>query len=142
MQQSSLHPPSTCGNIEGMDHAVLQSTMAVPRVNRMVNVQLQLLCYIMGAVLWFTAAPAVMASATAMLQAGDAAYGSGDFSSAIRYYSSALDIDSSTPLFYTKRAAAYISLKKYTLAMKDLDRALEQDGAFTQGYLHRGKLHR
>lgn len=124
-----------------MKRAVLQSAVAVSSFNRVVDVQLQLLCYTVGALLWFTL-PAAMASATAMLQAGDAAYSSGDFSSAIRYYSSALDLDSNTPLFYTKRAAAYISLKKYALALKDLDRALEQDEAFTQGYLHRGKLHR
>eukprot|EP00879_Flechtneria_rotunda_P016714 GHRR01017491.1.p1 GENE.GHRR01017491.1~~GHRR01017491.1.p1 ORF type:complete len:455 (+),score=141.28 GHRR01017491.1:1053-2417(+) len=66
----------------------------------------------------------------------------GDYSSAIQSYTAAIDIDSSTALFYTKRAAAYVSLKKYAQALKDLDRAIELDGSFTQGYLHRGRLHR
>jgi tetratricopeptide (TPR) repeat protein len=77
-----------------------------------------------------------------MLQAGDAAYGNGDFSTAIRHYTTALDLDATAPLFYTKRAAAYISLKKYAQALKDLDRAVDVDDTFMQGYLHRGKLHR
>lgn len=46
------------------------------------------------------------------------------------------------PLFYAKRAAAYQSLKKLGQAMRDLDSALEADGNYSTGYLHRGKLHR
>jgi DnaJ family protein C protein 3 len=45
-------------------------------------------------------------------------------------------------LFYAKRAAAYTSLKKLGQALRDLDAALEVDGNYTTGYLHRGKLHR
>lgn len=103
--------------------------------------QLQLLCCAVSALLW-AALPTALASAAAMLQAGDAAYGNGDYSTAIRHYTSAIDLDPSTPLFYTKRAAAHISLKKYAQALKDLDRAVDVDETFTQGYLHRGKLHR
>jgi len=46
------------------------------------------------------------------------------------------------PLFYAKRAAAYQSVKKLGQALRDLDAALEVDGNYSTGYLHRGKLHR
>lgn len=124
-----------------MEPAVLISAAAAGGAIGVTSNQLPLICYTVGALLWM-AMPAAMASATAMLQAGDAAYGNGDFSAAIRHYTSALDIDSTMPLIYTKRAAAYMSMKKYALALKDLDRAVEQDSSYTQGYLHRGKLHR
>jgi DnaJ family protein C protein 3 len=62
--------------------------------------------------------------------------------SAIQHYTSALEADSTVPLFYAKRAAAYQSLKKLGQAMRDLDSALEVDGNYSTGYLHRGKLHR
>lgn len=62
--------------------------------------------------------------------------------SAIQHYTSALEADSSVPLFYAKRAAAYQSLKKLGQALRDLDSALEVDGNYSTGYLHRGKLHR
>lgn len=62
--------------------------------------------------------------------------------SAVQLYSSALEADSSVPLFYAKRAAAYQSLNKLGQALRDLDAALEVDGNYSTGYLHRGKLHR
>eukprot|EP00775_Hariotina_reticulata_P013415 gene13415-13543_t len=77
-----------------------------------------------------------------MLKAGDAAFGNGDYSAAVRHYTAALDIDPNTPVFFTKRAAAYMAIKKYTQALKDLDRAVELDANSTQGFFSRGKLHR
>lgn len=62
--------------------------------------------------------------------------------SAIQHYTSAIDADSTVPLFYAKRAAAYQSIKKLGQALRDLDAALEADGSYSTGYLHRGKLHR
>jgi tetratricopeptide (TPR) repeat protein len=62
--------------------------------------------------------------------------------SAVQLYSSALEADSTVALFYAKRAAAYQSLNKLGQALRDLDSALEVDGNYSTGYLHRGKLHR
>jgi tetratricopeptide (TPR) repeat protein len=45
-------------------------------------------------------------------------------------------------LFFTKRAAAYMSLRQHSAALRDLNQAIAADDTFTQGYLHRGKLHR
>eukprot|EP00897_Mesotaenium_endlicherianum_P006267 jgi/Mesen1/5669/ME000288S04880 len=48
--------------------------------------------------------------------------------------------DPAAPLGYAKRAAAYLHQRKSKEAMRDLDRALEVDPAFVQGYLSRGRL--
>jgi tetratricopeptide (TPR) repeat protein len=89
-------------------------------------------------------APARAASpgAAALLAEGDAAFSRGEFSGSIRHYTDAIDADPSQALFFTKRAAAYMSLRQHSAALRDLDAAIEKDGAFTQGYLHRGKLQR
>jgi len=104
--------------------------------------QLQLVFATLGAVLWVTLPTAAASAATDMLKAGDAAFGNGDYSTAVRHYTAALEIDPNTPVFFTKRAAAYMAIKKYTQALKDLDRAVELDENSTQGLLSRGKLHR
>ena len=52
------------------------------------------------------------------------------------------DIDQKASLIYTKRAAAYISLKQSSSALRDLNKAIEYDASFIQGYLHRGRLHK
>lgn len=103
--------------------------------------QFNLLVATLGALVW-GALPLAAASAGDLLKLGDAAFANGDMSAAIRHYTSALDLDPSTAIFYSKRAAAYVSLKKYAQALKDLDRAVDVDSSFTQGYLSRGKLHR
>ncbi|GBF99265.1 dnaJ [Raphidocelis subcapitata] len=78
----------------------------------------------------------------ALLREGDASFAGGAYSSAIRHYSDALEADSASALIHTKRAAAYISARQLAAALRDLDAAVAADGAFTQGYLNRGKLHR
>jgi tetratricopeptide (TPR) repeat protein len=95
--------------------------------------------------LWLLAAAGAAASApdaAALLREGDASFGRGEFSSSIRHYTDAIDADPAQALFYTKRAAAYMSLRQHSAALRDLDAAIEKDGAFTAGYLHRGKLQR
>lgn len=42
------------------------------------------------------------------------------------------DLQSTQPLLYTKRAAAYISLRSLTQALRDLNKAVELDDAFVQ----------
>ncbi|KAI8472987.1 MAG: DnaJ-like protein [Monoraphidium minutum] len=90
-------------------------------------------------------APAAAAGgpdAAALLREGDAAFSRGEFSGAIRHYSDAIDADPSQPLFFTKRAAAYISSRQPSAALRDLNAAIGADASFTQGYLNRGKLQR
>ncbi|KXZ44221.1 hypothetical protein GPECTOR_71g582 [Gonium pectorale] len=75
---------------------------------------------------------------------GDTAFANSEFSSAVRHYTAALDQQSTVPLLYTKRAAAYLSLKSLSQALRDLNKAVELDSSFVQasGYLNRGKLQR
>lgn len=80
--------------------------------------------------------------AASLLREGDAAFARGEFSSSIRHYTDAIDADPKQALFFTKRAAAYMSLRQHSSALRDLNAAIAADGGFTQGYLHRGKLQR
>ncbi|KAG2448958.1 hypothetical protein HYH02_005712 [Chlamydomonas schloesseri] len=77
-----------------------------------------------------------------LLKQGDAAFAASTYTSAVRYYSQAIDLQSTQPLLYTKRAAAYISLRSLAQALRDLNKAVELDDAFVQGYINRGKLQR
>lgn len=77
-----------------------------------------------------------------LLQAGDAAVSSGQYSSALRHYTAFIAADPSTALGYTKRAAVFLQQRKHKEAEADLDKAIEVDPAFLQGYLHRGRLRR
>jgi DnaJ family protein C protein 3 len=61
---------------------------------------------------------------------------------AIRIYSSAIEIDPKASILYTKRAAAYMSSRQASQALRDLNQAIENDNTFVQGYITRGKLHR
>lgn len=60
--------------------------------------------------------------AAQLLSLGDKAYSAGEYSSAVRHYTSALDKDAAAAMIYTKRAAAYMSLRQHSQALKDLDR--------------------
>ena len=57
-----------------------------------------------------------------ILTMGDTAFANGEFNSAVRHYTSAIDLDPSTVMLYTKRAAAYMSLRQHSQALRDLDR--------------------
>ena len=80
--------------------------------------------------------------AAALLREGDAAFARGEFSGSIRHYTDAIEADPKQALFFTKRAAAYMSLRQHSSALRDLNAAIAADSGFTQGYLHRGKLQR
>jgi len=103
---------------------------------------LPLLAVVVAALHHVPAARASIPSAAALLAEGDAAFSRGEFSSSIRHYSDAIDADPTQALFFTKRAAAYMSLRQHSAALRDLNHAIAADAGFTQGYLHRGKLHR
>lgn len=77
-----------------------------------------------------------------LLSDADGSFGRGEYSAAIRIYGLAIDLDPKASLLYTKRAAAYIASRQGSLALRDLNSAIEQDNTFTTGYIHRGKVHR
>ncbi len=97
-----------------------------------------------------------------LLKLGDMAFANSEFSSAVRHYTSAIgegpatlrqpanrlafegfgspptlfhlhaDVQETVPLLYTKRAAAYISLRSLAQALRDLNKAVELDSKFIQ----------
>ncbi|GIL63490.1 hypothetical protein Vafri_17539 [Volvox africanus] len=83
-----------------------------------------------------------LAEVSQFLKLGDTAFSNSEFNAAVRHYSSAIELQSAVPLLYTKRAAAYISLRSLSQALRDLNKAVELDSKFIQGYLNRGKLQR
>eukprot|EP00873_Tetraselmis_striata_P017850 jgi/Tetstr1/438114/TSEL_026737.t1 len=81
-------------------------------------------------------------SAADKLKAGDTAMAGGQNNAAVKHYTDALEIDARSPLIHTKRAAAYIALKRQQDALKDLTKALDLDPKMVQALLSRGKIHR
>lgn len=75
-----------------------------------------------------------------LLKAGDAAFANSEYHAAVRHYTGAIEQSGSMALPYTKRAAAYISLRQASQALRDLNKALELDSSYVQGYIYRGKL--
>lgn len=75
-----------------------------------------------------------------VLVEGDAAVSRGEYTAAVRFYTDAIEADPTAALLYTKRAAAYLSLRQHSQALRDLDRAVEADDKYVQGYLMRGKV--
>ncbi|MEW5304289.1 MAG: hypothetical protein WDW38_011073 [Sanguina aurantia] len=63
-----------------------------------------------------------------------------EYNAAVRHYTSAIDKGPAAPLLFTKRAAAFISMRQQAQALKDLDSALQLDATFVQGFILRGKL--
>ncbi len=62
----------------------------------------------------------------------------------MRHYSAVIDAagDAKAALLFTKRAAAHLGNRQNSHALRDLDQAVEMDPTYTQGFLHRGKLHK
>ena len=74
------------------------------------------------------------------LKQGDDAVARGNYLSAVKLYSSAVEADPSSPLLLQKRAAAYVSLGQHRTALKDLDKAVSLDPKQMQAHLHRQAL--
>ncbi|BBN20707.1 hypothetical protein Mp_zg00390 [Marchantia polymorpha subsp. ruderalis] len=81
-------------------------------------------------------------TAASFLQEGDAAVANGDYTTAVRHYSSFIDLNPAAAIGYSKRSAVYVQQKTYKEAIYDLDKAVEVDPVFVQGYLNRGRLFR
>lgn len=77
-----------------------------------------------------------------LLKKGDTAFSNGMYTEAVKLYTVVIEHDPKTPLLYSKRAAAYISLRQMSSALRDFGKALELDPSYVQGYVNRGKLHR
>ncbi|CAD7696130.1 unnamed protein product [Ostreobium quekettii] len=76
-----------------------------------------------------------------MIQNGDRSVSSGEYSDALSSYSAAIELDPKSPMLYSKRAAAYLILRQHGHALRDLDRAMELDREYVQGFIQRGRAH-
>ena len=59
-----------------------------------------------------------MESASALKEKGNKEFTNGNFISAIRYYSEAIELKPD-PAFYSNRAACYLNTKRFKLAIED-----------------------
>ncbi|KAJ7551932.1 hypothetical protein O6H91_06G035000 [Diphasiastrum complanatum] len=76
------------------------------------------------------------------LKAGDESLSRGEYTAAIRHYSSFIEMDPLTSIGYSKRATVYIQQKKLKDALQDLEKSLEVEPMYFQGYLQRARLFR
>lgn len=67
---------------------------------------------------------------------GNAAFKTGDFSSAIKYYSIGIELDPKNHLLFSNRSACYQSLKQWEMALDDAQQVVRLQQFFPKGYLH------
>lgn len=72
---------------------------------------------------------------------GNAAFSSGDFSTAIRHFSEAIDLSPTNHVLYSNRSAAYASLQNYTDALTDAKKTVELKPDWSKGYSRLGAAH-
>lgn len=57
-----------------------------------------------------------------------------NFDGAIESYTEAIDFDSTNPVYYSNRAAAYSSKGDHLLAIGDAKKAIEADPSYVKAY--------
>ncbi|WJX60425.1 DNA binding protein [Trifolium repens] len=72
---------------------------------------------------------------------GNAAFSSGDFETAIRHFSEAIDLSPNNHVLYSNRSAAYASLQKYSDALTDAKKTVELKPDWSKGYSRLGAAH-
>ncbi|XP_062074082.1 hsp70-Hsp90 organizing protein 3 [Humulus lupulus] len=72
---------------------------------------------------------------------GNAAFSSGDFSSAITHFSDAISLAPTNHVLYSNRSAAYASLHKYAEALTDAKKTVDLKPDWSKGYSRLGAAH-
>ena len=72
---------------------------------------------------------------------GNAAFSAGDFPTAIRHFSEAIDLAPTNHVLYSNRSAAYASLNKYSEALTDAKKTVELKPDWSKGYSRLGAAH-
>ena len=67
-------------------------------------------------------------------QAGNAQMSSKEYDAAIESYNKAISLDSTNPVYYSNRAAAYSSKGDHLAAVGDAEKAISLDPKFVRGY--------
>lgn len=73
--------------------------------------------------------------------AGNACLSSGDYHGAVSKYSSAIELNPSSAIYYSNRAAAYINLTQYHNAINDCTAAIAVDSAYNKAHYRLGQAH-
>lgn len=81
---------------------------------------------------------ATSAKAEDLKTEGNKYMGTKDFRKAIELYSSAIELNSTNPIYYSNRAAAFISSKDYDSAVDDAEKAIELNGKYSKAYTRLG----
>ncbi|KAJ8632217.1 hypothetical protein MRB53_025553 [Persea americana] len=72
---------------------------------------------------------------------GNAAFSSGQFDAAVRFFSQAIHLSPSNHLLYSNRSAAYASLHRYSDALADAQKTVELKPDWPKGYSRLGAAH-
>jgi small glutamine-rich tetratricopeptide repeat-containing protein alpha len=84
------------------------------------------------------ASPDDKVNAEKLKQAGNAQMSSKSYDPAIESYTKAIALDSSNPVYYSNRAAAYASKGDHASAVSDAEKAIEVDPSFVKAYSRLG----
>lgn len=77
-------------------------------------------------------------SAADLKAKGNAAFSAKDFTTAIDFFSQAIEVDAANHVLYSNRSACYASLKKFDQAVEDADKCIELKGDWAKGYSRKG----
>lgn len=69
---------------------------------------------------------------------GNAAFTSGQFDDAIRYFTEAIDIDATNHVLYSNRSASYASLGRYADALEDAEKVVTLKPDWPKGFSRKG----
>lgn len=69
---------------------------------------------------------------------GNAAFSKGDFQTAVKEFTDAINLDSTDHVFFSNRSGAYASMGDYQHALEDADKCISLNSAFAKGYSRKG----
>ncbi|XVF13314.1 hypothetical protein REPUB_Repub08aG0198100 [Reevesia pubescens] len=72
---------------------------------------------------------------------GNAAFSSGDFNTAIKHFTEAINLSPTNHVLYSNRSASYASLHQYDAALSDAKKTVELKPDWSKGYSRLGAAH-